>query len=172
MSIFAFAVKNVFFCLDLFHEISPFYDLFIPIFSILFIILLLEHTEYEKMCTAPLRDYRRLAVISVYFSVFGCWSAVHSCLLATLVTQLFCCICCKSRCLNIFVRNTATLWTVYLSVFSLLKGRSEEHTSELQSHLNLVCRPLREKKPSGFSCLWPTPTSIHLTRASVGMRDR
>src|SRR4029434_1808101 len=28
-----------------------------------------EHTEYEKMCTAPLRDYRRLslAVISVYF---------------------------------------------------------------------------------------------------------
>src|SRR4029434_9330838 len=69
MSIFAFGVKNVFFCLDLFHEISPFYDLFIPIFSILFIILLLEHTEYEKMCTAPLRDYRRLAVISVYFSV-------------------------------------------------------------------------------------------------------
>ena len=32
------------------------------------------------MCTAPLRDYRRLsiAVISVYFSVFGCWSAVDS----------------------------------------------------------------------------------------------
>src|SRR5260370_4750791 len=26
------------------------------------------------------------------------------------------------------------------------KGRSEEHTSELQSHLNLVCRLLLEKK--------------------------
>src|SRR6185369_817255 len=26
--------------------------------------------------------------------------------------------------------------------------RSEEHTSELQSHLNLVCRLLLEKKPS------------------------
>src|SRR4029434_4818877 len=40
--------------------------------------LLLEHTEYEKMCTAPLRDYRRLsiAVISVYFSVFG--SCIYS----------------------------------------------------------------------------------------------
>ena len=25
-------------------------------------------------------------------------------------------------------------------------GRSEEHTSELQSHLNLVCRLLLEKK--------------------------
>src|SRR5260370_20475133 len=28
----------------------------------------------------------------------------------------------------------------------LRKPRSEEHTSELQSHLNLVCRPLLEKK--------------------------
>src|SRR5260370_31225976 len=32
--------------------------------------------------------------------------------------------------------------------FGLLRfdGRSEEHTSELQSHLNLVCRLLLEKK--------------------------
>src|SRR5260370_19234650 len=28
------------------------------------------------------------------------------------------------------------------------EGRSEEHTSELQSHLNLVCRLLLEKKKS------------------------
>src|SRR5260370_8046427 len=28
----------------------------------------------------------------------------------------------------------------------LIKDRSEEHTSELQSHLNLVCRLLLEKK--------------------------
>src|SRR5260370_20357633 len=28
----------------------------------------------------------------------------------------------------------------------LIKWRSEEHTSELQSHLNLVCRLLLEKK--------------------------
>src|SRR5260370_42164190 len=28
-------------------------------------------------------------------------------------------------------------------------GRSEEHTSELQSHLNLVCRLLLEKKKEG-----------------------
>src|SRR5260370_3204384 len=31
-------------------------------------------------------------------------------------------------------------------VFSLVTKRSEEHTSELQSHLNLVCRLLLEKK--------------------------
>src|SRR5690242_21357419 len=30
--------------------------------------------------------------------------------------------------------------------FLLLQGRSEEHTSELQSHVNLVCRLLLEKK--------------------------
>src|SRR5260370_13783351 len=29
---------------------------------------------------------------------------------------------------------------------TLADGRSEEHTSELQSHLNLVCRLLLEKK--------------------------
>src|SRR5260370_14751488 len=30
-------------------------------------------------------------------------------------------------------------------------GRSEEHTSELQSHLNLVCRLLLEKKKKSYS---------------------
>src|SRR5260370_29950301 len=41
------------------------------------------------------------------------------------------------------------------------KNRSEEHTSELQSHLNLVCRLLLEKKkksatitPSSVTRLW------------------
>src|SRR5260370_6399693 len=33
-----------------------------------------------------------------------------------------------------------------LSVEERAEGRSEEHTSELQSHLNLVCRLLLEKK--------------------------
>src|SRR5260370_4233863 len=31
-------------------------------------------------------------------------------------------------------------------------ARSEEHTSELQSHLNLVCRLLLEKKKNNISC--------------------
>src|SRR5260370_23862208 len=34
------------------------------------------------------------------------------------------------------------------SARALLRHRSEEHTSELQSHLNLVCRLLLEKKKS------------------------
>src|SRR5438477_8815065 len=47
------------------------------------------------------------------------------------------------------------------SRFSRRRRRSEEHTSELQSHVNLVCRLLLEKKnftllapllPEGFSC--------------------
>src|SRR6476661_10874925 len=32
--------------------------------------------------------------------------------------------------------------------------RSEEHTSELQSHLNLVCRLLLEKKKKIIKCLY------------------
>src|SRR5260370_29839050 len=35
------------------------------------------------------------------------------------------------------------------AVFPSWKVRSEEHTSELQSHLNLVCRLLLEKKNRG-----------------------
>src|SRR5260370_26880136 len=44
------------------------------------------------------------------------------------------------------------LWIGYLLAAGVLVGlgfavfRSEEHTSELQSHLNLVCRLLLEKK--------------------------
>src|SRR5260370_7399742 len=37
--------------------------------------------------------------------------------------------------------------------FSLPFPRSEEHTSELQSHLNLVCRLLLEKKKKHLSYL-------------------
>src|SRR5438477_1484951 len=41
--------------------------------------------------------------------------------------------------------SVAGRWTLELSG----AGRSEEHTSELQSHVNLVCRLLLEKKNSG-----------------------
>src|SRR5690242_21211240 len=39
-----------------------------------------------------------------------------------------------------------------------IRSRSEEHTSELQSHVNLVCRLLLEKKNSARSsrCRFPT----------------
>src|SRR5260370_13980639 len=35
------------------------------------------------------------------------------------------------------------------------RGRSEEHTSELQSHLNLVCRLLLEKKKKSYAMMDP-----------------
>src|SRR5260370_16541725 len=43
-----------------------------------------------------------------------------------------------------------------LDIAAYPHGRSEEHTSELQSHLNLVCRLLLEKKKAH-----PTPTLTH-----------
>src|SRR5256885_6284092 len=47
--------------------------------------------------------------------------------------------------------------------------RSEEHTSELQSPCNLVCRLLLEKKkkthPASLTNICPTPTALtHLSR--------
>src|SRR6266480_7120882 len=48
-----------------------------------------------------------------------------------------------------------------------LDRRSEEHTSELQSHVNLVCRLLLEKKKQ--KCAYPSPRSyeeIHVARSS------
>src|SRR5260370_32047278 len=38
-----------------------------------------------------------------------------------------------------------------------VEARSEEHTSELQSHLNLVCRLLLEKKKGASSQHWIAP---------------
>src|SRR5260370_17692827 len=47
--------------------------------------------------------------------------------------------------------------------------RSEEHTSELQSHLNLVCRLLLEKKKNTVTSrsLTPLPTSPATLHAST-----
>src|SRR5438477_4770296 len=40
----------------------------------------------------------------------------------------------------------------YLVQFAQMGSRSEEHTSELQSHVNLVCRLLLEKKKKKSLC--------------------
>src|SRR4029434_9188703 len=54
-------------------------------------------------------------------------------------------------------------------------GRSEEHTSELQSHLNLVCRLLLEKKNTSHhtmthTCAYAPATEICGRRSRVYMR--
>src|SRR5260370_16606906 len=51
------------------------------------------------------------------------------------------------------------------ATFRRTKGnRSEEHTSELQSHLNLVCRLLLEKKKrTGHHKRQPAPTDKTIT---------
>src|SRR5207237_6391951 len=49
-----------------------------------------------------------------------------------------------------------------LAAFVLERSRSEEHTSELQSHLNLVCRLLLEKKKTTTTSLTLKETSYVL----------
>src|SRR5256885_12642010 len=64
---------------------------------------------------------------------------------------------------------SATLWSGSASSvngrpYTLLADRSEEHTSELQSPCNLVCRLLLEKKKKKqlecTDCYWMTVTSL------------
>src|SRR5260370_23330096 len=42
--------------------------------------------------------------------------------------------------------HASSVQILHVSSPAAARGRSEEHTSELQSHLNLVCRLLLEKK--------------------------
>src|SRR5260370_19027330 len=47
---------------------------------------------------------------------------------------------------DVDLAHNAAIFVSAASGFAEKPGRSEEHTSELQSHLNLVCRLLLEKK--------------------------
>src|SRR6516225_8178556 len=55
-----------------------------------------------------------------------------------------------------------------LSCASTMRKRSEEHTSELQSHVNLVCRLLLEKKKSMAAKSMPSKSSAAPRQRHVG----
>src|SRR2546422_5532643 len=64
-----------------------------------------------------------------------------------------------------FVLTYAVMWTCFITVAAaaIPARRSEEHTSELQSRLHLVCRLLLEKKKRGdvkLGGLVPTVSSM------------
>src|SRR4051812_49930497 len=53
------------------------------------------------------------------------------------------------------------------SLIGRAPGRSEEHTSELQSHVNLVCRLLLEKKNGQWGvAAAKTPPDLELLKAA------
>src|SRR4051812_49775485 len=54
-------------------------------------------------------------------------------------------------CGQIIPWNFPLLMAAWKLAPALADGRSEEHTSELQSHVNLVCRLLLEKKKASSS---------------------
>src|SRR5256885_8527359 len=63
--------------------------------------------------------------------------------------------------------------TIDLEIHVNLLLRSEEHTSELQSPCNLVCRLLLEKKKKRrvrTSCLLSTPAMIYISTNSIPHR--
>src|SRR6476661_694491 len=55
---------------------------------------------------------------------------------------------------------------------NIAASRSEEHTSELQSHLNLVCRLLLEKKKfAAIRLAWHAPNTVIVSVEATGCRD-
>src|SRR2546429_4173806 len=64
--------------------------------------------------------------------------------------------------------NTSERTTTAAKIISL-RERSEEHTSELQSRLHLVCRLLLEKKknPAWYAICSPSANSIIKTMQSI-----
>src|SRR2546430_11874751 len=67
---------------------------------------------------------------------------------------------------TLFRSDPPSSWTprsAFAIVFSLTENRSEEHTSELQSQSNLVCRLLLEKKKKKIlKSIYKTNNLIHL----------
>src|SRR5260370_27085287 len=72
-----------------------------------------------------------------------------------------------------FLRSWITWFVIVDALPILAVRRSEEHTSELQSHLNLVCRLLLEKKKSNVPATTVTRNrSAPLGRTGVPPSDR
>src|SRR5438477_9464010 len=71
--------------------------------------------------------------------------------------------------------GTRTFFSISrISVWFGRPSRSEEHTSELQSHVNLVCRLLLEKKktqPKYFSPAYPCAQSTDSNRPTRARRQ-
>src|SRR4051812_49786654 len=67
--------------------------------------------------------------------------------------------------------GTALLLAIVLRRGARDEERSEEHTSELQSHVNLVCRLLLEKKKNGckFNPRCPGCQEPHCTREEAAL---
>src|SRR4029434_6768124 len=65
-----------------------------------------------------------------------------------MMTELYACVCVRA-CVCVCVRMCMCV-CVYVYVYVCVCVRSEEHTSELHSHLNLVCRLLLEKKKKAW----------------------
>src|SRR5205807_7511924 len=70
---------------------------------------------------------------------------------------------------EILIRGAAVSACGRAGELSLTRERSEEHTSELQSPCNLVCRLLLEKKKSIGNSFINTIINVNHTRRSISV---
>src|SRR5690606_41958413 len=91
---------------------------------------------------SPLFPYTTLfrSVFAFHFLGRGTWSGLQIIIVGQVVVG--------ENLINGFTPNTTKIF-----VFKIY-GRSEEHTSELQSRENLVCRLLLEKKKKNINILY------------------
>src|SRR5690242_21232683 len=66
---------------------------------------------------------------------------------------------------TLVLRTDTTGDPTFQQLLQRTRDRSEEHTSELQSHVNLVCRLLLEKKKNNVTNIDPAASYI-ITKAS------
>src|SRR2546429_6676853 len=90
-----------------------------------FVLVICAVKEFSGL--VPPFNALRVPALSVQINV------ANACLLATPVTVALIC-------------RVRVIADVFRETIAKLRGRSEEHTSELQSRLHLVCRLLLEKK--------------------------
>src|SRR5690242_12381873 len=109
-------------------------------------LLLLVGVYIRALAFTPLERFQGAAQKIFYLHVPAAWSAMLAMGMVGLASVLYLLL--KDARFDRFAAASAEVGTAFCVVM-LTTGplwRSEEHTSELQSHVNLVCRLLLEKK--------------------------
>src|SRR5207237_10289627 len=96
---------------------------------------------YAPLCHLSSFPTRRSSDLLIPFGLFGKSAFMAERVLGNVISSGI-----KVLVLAVIIGIGSTLFSEFTSGFNGATPRSEEHTSELQSHLNLVCRLLLEKK--------------------------
>src|SRR3989344_7651533 len=104
------------------------------------------NNPYSNLSSFTSENYPPIALILISPVTLFPFEVSSKILIILSVLSLIFCIVLLHRALNLPLLKTSFLFFFASISFPFKFTRSEEHTSELQSHVNLVCRLLLEKK--------------------------